>query len=160
MGIQRSQEDSWTREMAKWEHRPVLVNGTYVEPIPFAEGGRAGAPHQEYPKMLYRAESADGGPKIADYRIVPDSGMEAVALGQGWHVRQEDAIEAVHAHQRELAELAANRVYHERRMSDNARAEAAAVDETTAQHLPEIPETPIRRLQVRDTSAPAKPGKG
>lgn len=145
MGIQRSQEDSWTREMAKWEMRPVLVNGTYVEPIPFADGGRGGAPPAEYPKMLYRAELFDGGPRISDMKLVADSGLEAVALGQGWHIKQQDAIDAVGAQQLELARVAANRAYNDRLMSGKAREEAAVVDEATMQHLGEIPAKPIKR---------------
>jgi hypothetical protein len=149
MGIQRSQEDAWTKEMAKWEHRPVLVNGTYVEPIPFAEGGKGGAPGTEFPKMLYRADSYEGGPRIAEHTIVHDEGQERVAKGQGWCVKQEDAIAGVYARQRELAELAANRAHNDRWMSDKARAEAQAVDETTMAHVAAIPETPIRRTPGR-----------
>lgn len=145
MGIQRSQEDSWTKEMAKWEQRPVLVGGTYIEPVPFEDGGRGGAPHQEYPKMLYRGESADGGPRISAHKIVHDSNQEAVACGQGWSVTQEGALSGVAAHELEMAKLAANRAHQDRWMSQKAKDEAQAVDEQTMQHLPEIPETPIRR---------------
>lgn len=145
MGIQRSQEDNWTKEMAKWEQRPVLVNGTYVQPIPFAEGGRGGAPLTEYPKMLYRGESADGGPRIAGCKVVADSSQESLARGQGWSGTQEDALAAVAAQQLEAAKLAANRAYTERWMSEKAQAEARAIDESTIQHVPEIPVTPIKR---------------
>jgi hypothetical protein len=156
VGIQRSQEDSWTKEIAKWEMRPVLVNGTYVEPIPVAMGGRGGAERTEYPKMIYRAESADGGPRIAGYKIVPDETQERVALGQGWSRSQEEALEAVTAQQLELAKLAANRAYNDKWMSDKARAEAAAVDESTIAHLPEIPRTPIRKRRTKAEMAAAK----
>ncbi len=140
MGIQRTQEDTWTKEMAKWEMRPVLVNGTYVQPIPVSEGGRGGAEPQEYPKMLYRAEAEHGGPRISSTKIVHDSGQEAIALGQGWFIDQNDAIADVPRRQRELATLAANRAHNDRWMSEAARAEAQAVDEATVEHLPEIPE--------------------
>ena len=145
MGIQRSQEDSWTKEMAKWEHRPVLVNGTYVDPIPREHGGKRDYPFQPYPKMLYRAKSADGGPAISDTMIVDDESAERLSVGQGWSATQEAAIEAVHAQHREFARLAANRAHGERSMSDNAQAEARAVDERTMQHVPVIPETPVKR---------------
>ncbi len=154
MGIQRSQEDAWTREMAKWEQRPVLVNGTYIEPIPYEQGGKGGMPFQPYPKMLYRAESADGGPRICDTTIVQDEGQERVALGQGWSDGQEAALAAVTAQQLELAKLAANRAYQDRWMSEKARAEAAAVDEQTMQHLPAIPETPIKTRRGRGPNKP------
>jgi hypothetical protein len=144
MGIQRSQEDSWTREMRKWEQRPVLVNGTYIEPIPFAEGGRGGAPHQEYPKMLVKADYVNGTAQMVDYVIVKNEGEELLQLGNGWSLTQQDAIENIAKRQLELATLAANRAHNDRWMSDKAKAEAAAYDETKAEHVPAIPETPIK----------------
>lgn len=131
--------------MRKWEHRPVLVNGTYVEPLPMDQGGKQNFPHQEYPKMLYRAESADGGPRIADMITVQGPVEEAQQCGRGFSVTQEEAIKQLAAQQLEFAKLAANRAYLEKRMSPNAQAEAAALDETTMQHLPEIPAQPITR---------------
>ncbi len=156
MGIQRSQEDSWTKEMAKWEMRPVLVGGTYIEPIPVAMGGRGGAPFQEYPKSLYKAESADGGPRICAMHVVHDADQQIVAEGQGWSDGQERAIARVGENQREMARLAANRAHNDRWMSDAAKAEAQSVDETTMQHLPVIPETPIKKrgrpVKVKETA--------
>jgi hypothetical protein len=146
MAIQRAQEDAWTKEMAKWEQRPVMVGGTYVQPIPFSEGGRGGAPVTEFPKMLYRAESAMGGVRISGCKIVGDESSERLACGQGWSVTQEQAIAAVAAQELELAKLAANRVHNEKWMSDKAKAEAREADESTMQHLPAIPETPKKRM--------------
>ena len=97
MGIQRSQEDSWTKEMAKWEQRPVLVGGTYIEPLSHLDGGRAGLPFAEYPKMLYIAESADGGPRIAGFKIAKDDVHERQLIAQGYSDGQERAIARVHA---------------------------------------------------------------
>lgn len=131
--------------MAKWEQRPVMVGGTYVQPIPYADGGRGGAPFAEYPKMLYKAESAMGGHRISGFKIVHDEGQERVACGQGWSVTQEQAIAAVGAQELEFKRLAANRAYNEKWMSDKAKAEAQAADESTMQHLPAIPTTPIRK---------------
>lgn len=150
MGIQRSQEDSWTKEMAKWEQRDVLVNGTFIQPLSIDQGGRKNAPYAEYPKMLYRASLADGGPRIDDTKIVLDEPAERLAVGSGWSVTQEAAIEAVHAQHREYARLAAERAATERWMSPNAQAEAARVDESTMQHVPSIPETPIKRRMGKE----------
>jgi hypothetical protein len=151
MAIQQTKDDPYIRERAKWEMRPVEINGAFVQPIPFADGGRGGAPHAEYPKVLYRAEAAYGGPRICEEtRLVHDDGQERIAIGQGWHVDQREAIAAVHAAHLEHARLAANRAAHERGMSDNARAEAAAVDEATMEHVPSIPETPIRRRVAKE----------
>lgn len=145
MSIQRSQEDSWTKEMQQWEMRPVLVNGTYIEPIPFDKGGRGGAPHQEYPKMLYKADSFDGGTRISGMLTVDDEGRERLECSRGWSVTQQEAIDRVGAQELEFARLAANRAYTDRLMSGKAQAEAQAIDETTVRHLPAIPVTPIAR---------------
>jgi len=153
--IARTPQDGWTKEMAKWEQRPVYVNGAYIEPIPVAEGGRLGVDLTEYPKMVYQAESADGGPRITGFKIVNDSGEEAIAVGQGWCARQEDAIAGVHARHLELAKQAANRVYNERWMSDKAKAEAAEADETTIEHLAVLPEKPVRKRRTKAEMAAA-----
>ena len=145
MGVLRSQEDGWTKEMAKFEQRDVIVGGTLVQAIPYADGGKKDMPFQEFPKMLYRAESAMGGPRISGFKTVKDSGDEALALGQGWCLRQEDALADVGRRDLELATLAANRAHQDRWMSDRAKAEAASVDESTTAHLAEIPMTPIRK---------------
>lgn len=150
MGIQRSQEDQWTKEMAKHESRPVLVNGTYIEPVPFANGGKGGAPFQEYPKMLYKAESANGGPRIAATMLAHDEWGERTLLGQGWAITQEAALATVEAQQREFARLAANRAHNDKWMSEAAKAEANAVDEATMEHMPAIPETPIVKRQAKE----------
>lgn len=145
MGIARGQEDGYVKEMAKWESRPVFVNGAYIEPIPFADGGKGGAPHQEYPKMLYRADSFDGGPRISGKTIVHDESGERIAVGQGWCVTQEQAIASVAERHLLMAKLAAERAHNERWMGEKARAEAAAIDESTMEHVAVIPETPIKK---------------
>jgi hypothetical protein len=101
--------------------------------------------YEEYPKCLYRA----GRPTKANVEIsgsltVRDESEERVALGQGWSRTQEDAIERNHDRDREMAKLAANRAYQERTMSESAQREAAAFESDTVQHVPVIPETPIK----------------
>lgn len=155
MAIARAQEDAWTKESAKWEQRDVMIGGTYVQAIPYTEGGRKDAPYEEYGtsgKMLYKAESAPGGSRISGFRVVKSEAEELMARGQGWHPKQEEAIAAVGAQELEYAKLAANRAHNDKWMSDKAKAEAQAVDESTMRHLPVIPETPIKR-RVRRTKA-------
>ncbi len=159
MAIARAQEDAWTKESAKWEAQDVLIGGTYVQAIPYENGGKKGAPRTEYPKMVYTAESAPGGPRISGFKIVHSESDELVARGQGWHPRQEDAIAAVGAQQLEMAKLAANRAHNDQWMSKKAKAEAQFADESTMQHLPVIPETPIKR-RVRRTKAQMEAAKG
>lgn len=146
MAIPRAQEDSWTKEMAKWEHRPVMINGTYIEPVSVANGGKGGAPFAEYPKAVYKAEAADGGPRICAMERADNEQHERQMVANGWSVTQEAAIERVHAQHREFAELAANRAHNEKWMSAGAKAEAREADESTMQHLPSIPETPKKRV--------------
>ena len=61
----------------------------------------------------------------------------------------EKSIAAVAERELEMAKLAANRVYNERWMSEAAKAHAASADESTIEHLAEIPETPVRRSPGR-----------
>lgn len=110
--------------------------------------GAPGNPYvfREYPKTLYKA----GRPNKSNVEITgsitaKDAREEAVLKGQGWAVSQEAAIQAVHEQHREFATLAAERHYHEQFMSEAAQREAAAVDRETVQHVPVIPETPIKR---------------
>jgi hypothetical protein len=159
MGIHRSSDDAYVKELAKWEHRPVVVNGTYIEPIERSAGGKKDAPFEAYPKMLYRGELADGGPRIAQFIVVQDESGELIATGQGFCTTQEAALSGVMDRQRELARQAAHRAHDERWMSDKAKAEAAAIDESTIEHLPEIPETPIRR-RGRPAKQAAQPAEG
>jgi hypothetical protein len=79
--------------MARWEQRPVLVNGTFIQPIPMDQGGKENMPYQEFPKMLYKAERADGGPRISESLIVDSEQAETNALSRGWCVGQEGAID-------------------------------------------------------------------
>lgn len=67
------------------------------------------------------------------------------AKDQGWSDTSADAIEAFEREEHKVAELAANRAAGEVRMSDAARAEAAAVDADNFEHVPEIPEAPRAR---------------
>jgi hypothetical protein len=159
VSIQRAQEDAWTKESAKWEQRDVMIGGTFVQAIPYTDGGKKDVPRTEYPKMLYRGESAPGGPRIAGKKIVQSEGEELLAHGQGWHAKQEDALAAVTAQELEYAKLAANRVHNEQWMSEKAKAEAQRVDESTMRHVPVIPETPITR-RVRRTKAQMAAAKG
>lgn len=52
------------------------------------------------------------------------------------------AVEAYDKQQTDIAELAANRAYSDRKMSPEAQREAADMDENVARHLPVIPELP------------------
>lgn len=163
MGVKHGMESAYIQERRKWEMRPVLVDaqwvapqiidgqhrpgymdGTYVEPLSREDGGRGNYEYQPYPKMLFKASRADGGPQISDYAIADDPAHEKRLTAQGWVDGQENAIDAIHRQDQEFAKLHANRLYQERLMSPKAQAEANAVDESTSVHTPVIPETPRR----------------
>lgn len=103
--------------------------------------------------MLYKAVRADGGPRVnledGGYCIVASEVEHRGKTALGWHDGQNEAIAAIHAEDREWSELAANRAANERTMSAKARAEANAVDESTIQHVPSIPETGIKSRGVK-----------
>lgn len=111
--------------------------------------GSPGNPYvyREYPKTLYKA----GRPSHTNIEITGsitahDADEEARLRSQGWAVSQEAAIEAVKAQHVEFSKLAAERHYQERFMSEPAQREAAQADEAAGvQHLPAVPETPVRR---------------
>lgn len=135
------------QELARWEVR--RENATNL--VPIAHGRPAGAGpypfvHQEYPKMLYRAGRPDSGNvKIVDSLTVYSEREEQTAIDDGFRQGQDKALEAFKARDVEFAKLAAERHFHERRMSEQAQAEAHAIDSETVQHVPEIPATPIKK---------------
>ena len=164
MGIQYGQQSAYVQERRKWETQPVMIDaqwiapqvidgvqragfmdGTFIQPLPREQGGVYPFIPSEFPKMLYKAARADGGPRISEQLIVHSEQEESNALSRGWSIGQEAAIEAVTAQDREFAKLAAERSFEARRMSPKAQAEIAAHEEASSTHLPTIPETPIRK---------------
>lgn len=162
MGIHQSPVSAWVKEMSKWEMRPVLIGDTMIMPLPKEQGGRGGDDaFRPYPKLLYRAGRPNGTTvQITGYLEVKDEAEERLQKGQGWCDGQQAAIDAVHAADQELAVLAANRNFHDRRMSEKAREEAARAESQSSQHLAAIPETPIKRRgrKPKQTAAAAAEG--
>lgn len=156
MGIQHSQESAYVKEMQKWEARPVMIGSTMIMPISQSEGGKAGQGFEPYPKMLFRAVRADGGPRIAGQLVVDSEREEKYQKTLGWHDGQKEAIQAIRDEDTEFARLAANRAHNERLMSDKAKAEARAIDESTIQHQPTIPEQSRPRVGTGTRPEPQK----
>lgn len=127
-------------ERRRWERpRNVLENG-----VP----GMNRVGHEEYPKSLHRAGRVKGARvDVVDSKTVRSEEEERIAVGQGWSRTPNEAVEAFHAAYNESAKQAANRAYHDQRMSEPARREAERIEQTTdgLAHLGEIPEQPIRR---------------
>jgi hypothetical protein len=137
MGVAWSQESPFAVEAAKWE-MDYSMYGPPGRP-------RAQIGYQEYPKTLSLAgRNGQGVPRIIETVVVESAQQQANYESRGYRAGQDKALEALHAKDFEVAELAANRAFLEKRMSPAARAEAAEADESTSAHLPAIPETPLK----------------
>jgi hypothetical protein len=135
MGVMWSQDSEYAKERRKWET-------THTE---FGPPGRA-ATFTEYPLMIYRAKrSATGGPPILEHHIVENELDERNMRSRGFVRGPDHAVEMLDQQERELATAAAERAYHDKRLSAQAQAEAAAVDESTIHHIGDMPETPIHK---------------
>lgn len=143
MPVQWTRDSPYAKEAVKWE-------------MDYSEFGPPGRPRQavgflEFPKMLSLAgRNSQGIPGIVDHQTVHDPSEEARYLAKGYRAGEDTALEALHARDSEIATLAANRAFQEKTMSPAAQQEAAAWDASTADHLPAIPETPIRKRQKKE----------
>ncbi len=138
---------------------PVVVN-------PDSEYGKELAkwnvkrPFAAFPKMLYMAKKRPDGivsvqetddrlfgnnPGAADawtatcQKVVKDEYEMQKALEAGWRKSQAEALEHHEAREKYKGDVAAHRLYEDRNMSEAAKAEAAEVDASTDEHVPEIP---------------------
>jgi len=146
VGLQWTPESDYVKELAKWEQRPTeLVSAGMLQAL----GKPISPPYQEFPKAMYRAIAATGGPAINGFMVAHDASQERLLTGQGWSSSQDAAIELVHAADRAMAQAAAERAFSDRVMGEKARLEAQRVDDSTPAHVPEIPHTPIRKRQKR-----------
>ena len=107
---------------------------------------------EEFPKRLYIAERVTtGGVELKGF-TVNDPREQANMESRGYCRSQEDALEALERAQLVAGELAAEREYEIRhgRISKKAAAEVRVAEAAHgARHLPEVPETPIRRKAGR-----------
>ena len=131
-----SPDSDYAKERRKWEAQHTQF-GAPGRPFVYAE----------YPLMLYRAKRRPEGGKdpILEHFTVEDDQQERNMQSRGWVRGPDNAIKALEETERGLAQAAAERAYQDTRLSERAQAEATAVDETTIQHLGEIPETPIHK---------------
>lgn len=124
------------REHAKWE-------STHTK---WGEPGRPPYVYKPFPAMLYRPSRLDNGRVGMEQQVVQNDHEQAVYEGRGFVAGGPGkALEALEARERQIATAAAERAAAERRMSPRAREEAEAIDDATASHVPEIPETPVKR---------------
>jgi hypothetical protein len=90
--------------------------------------------------MLYRPfQPKQGGPVEFEGQMAHDDNERERFEANGFvHGGKAAAQEHFFAMQSELAELAANRNFSDRKMSPEAQQEAAKIDESTTMHLPVI----------------------
>jgi hypothetical protein len=109
-------------------------------------GQRGPRVFEEFPKAMYRAgRDSKNQIDILGMEVAGDADEESKLFGKGLRHRQEDAIALAEANEREFAKLAANRAHNDRKLSENAQAEARAYEESVTEHVAEVPETPIKR---------------
>lgn len=150
MAIVHSPDSEYSKEIEKWNTEQRY-------------GGMRPNSFQAFPKMLYKAHARENGKvmcgdplaAIGDpvgeafsrscQLIVGNEEQAASARRAGWYDSPDDAVAGYHAQQTEQANIAAQRHFADQRLSEQARAEADAADAATHEHLPAIPETPIRR---------------
>lgn len=148
-GVRYSPASAHSKELAKWEMRP-LPDGSVTQSMINA-ARQAGVHHGtfeggEFPKAMVKAEQTPQGIKLVDLHQSAHSEVEQRNLeSRGYRMTADAAIALVEQQNYEVAEAAANRAFHDRRMTATAKREAEALDNSTARHLGEIPAAPIKR---------------
>ena len=137
------------KEMWKWDHNVGETNPhdptiRGMRPIGF----------QSYPSAMYKPMRDEKGVLCFELEEARDENHRSQLEDQGYvYGGKGEALKVMEARETELAKLAANRAHQERTMSEKARAEAARVDDSTDQHVPVIPETPIKKRRGRRPKA-------
>lgn len=135
MAVNYSPDSAYAKEAIKYEarHRFGLEPG---RPYVF----------EEFPKRMYKAtRPATGGPVSFDGRDAGNELEQRNLQSRGYCCGQAEALAALEKHEFGVAELTANRHFHDRRMSEQAQREAAIADASTGAHLPSVPEKPRTR---------------
>lgn len=155
------------KELRKWEqHRTELVPRGTNPGNPYV--------FRPYPKMLYKAQRHANGQFVcmpppphpydyekpeqhqqailawesfcrSCYRPVSDEGQERLVRGQGW---ADDPTKAMALHEQEqqaIGNAAAEAAFSAQRMTEKARAEVKAADESTHQHVTDVVGVPKKR---------------
>lgn len=136
MSVLHSPDSAYAKEMAKWESVPTRHCPEPLRPYQF----------YPFPAMFYRAERPPmGGQPVFEEMVVEDELQAGNMRSRGWGSGQAEAVQMLEQREHALSVAAAERAYSEKGMSEKARAEAEAYDQSTASHVGEIPETPIRR---------------
>lgn len=139
-----SGSSKYAEEMRKWEAH-------------HSQFGPPGRPfeHHEYPTRMYKASRPQSGGAPLFEGVDAGTPQERESLERNGYVwgGQAAALEALEKREFEIAEAAANRHFTDRRMGALAQLEADRADSATIQHLPAIPETPVKRRGRRPKKA-------
>ena len=151
-------------EMERWEQFPSAWGNNPGNPYKF----------RPFPRMIFKAQKVNGKPHVMmpdpnrfeyktrdefkaafDYkqrfdsecqRIVQSEAEFSRAMEDGWRASPDEAIQHVMGRDDMISRETAEREYRDQKMSEPARREIkAAKDAAGNEHLPEIPETPVRR---------------
>ena len=137
MSVLYAPDSPYAKERAKWE-------GTHTEVGP---PGRLYV-KRDYPMLLHRAGPPAGGlgaPEIVETQLVESAREMESYRSRGFRPTPLEALDGYEKQQFEFAELAAERNADMRRAGEKAKAEVAAAEAAAGMnHLPTIPETPIR----------------
>ncbi len=156
------------RELWAWDHteREVHPDDNDLPDHLQLRGKRPAIP-LEYPKMLFKARKKTNGqisvgevyPNAMDFpnmgeferatiyiesfnrscqRLVGDEDEERKAKNEGWCVLQTDALEKAKGLEQDIADAAAYALHKNQSMSEKARAEFAAADAATSDHVTDI----------------------
>lgn len=133
-------------EILKWEYAEYQIGG---EP-----GKRGPRVFIEFPKMLYRAgRNEQNQIDILKTAVADDRDHQARLESQGFVEGPDKAIEKAEASEREIAKLAANRAAQDRRLSPQARQEAAEYEASVPEHVAEVPVKPRGRPRKETVDA-------
>jgi|TARA_R110001583_G_scaffold24809_5_gene90365 hypothetical protein len=154
MAIIQNPDSEYSREIEKWN-------------TPKRQGGFAPNSHEDFPKMMYRAQpNANGKIMCGDPSaavgdvvgeafsrscqiIVRDEDEADGMVKKGWYDTPTLALDGYERDQRSIADVAAMRHFSDQKMSPVAQAEAKAVDDATHAHVPSVPAPRKKRGRPR-----------
>ncbi len=141
MSVVHAPDSAYSKEMVKHE----------AQYSPYGPGLRPYV-YRPYPMMMHKAgrpANGMGADMIVDTKIVDDDDQEALASGQGFRPTPLEALAVFSKTEFDVAELAAEGAFHERKMTPAAQQEAFDARQEAGVHIAEIPAQPIRRRVAR-----------
>lgn len=163
-GVVKVPGSKLAKEMERWEQFPSAWGNNPGNPYKY----------RPFPKMVYKAQKFNGKPFVTlpepvryeyatrdefkaafdrksnfdtqNQRIVNDESELSRAIEEGWRPSPDEAIALVLSRDEQVSQATAEREYRDQFMSEKAQREIQAAKEAVGnEHLPEIPEKPVRR---------------